>query len=315
VSLGDDAGSLPEIDVLLATYNGAKYLDEFLNSVENQVGVRINLLVSDDGSVDDSLEIVRRHSKNFYSLVTMDGPKQGPTANFFHLMSKSKAPFVAFADQDDIWEPEHLQNSIRRLRPYEKFPALTFSSTLTFFDDGRDSFVWPLLKDMPTVRELFMEGKARGCSMVFNRTANELLNSYQPAHAHCHDTWAFLVLRTCGVVLYERSPEIRYRIHANNTIGLGNRSFFRTARTIQNRTWGPYLQLDEVLHAYGDRMEDIQRGDVASLLNDLRGNFFHRLRRLVLTRARFRETWYNEFRSRVAFFLLPWLFDVGKRKN
>lgn len=305
--------SYPEIDVLLATYNGANYLDEFLESVGNQRDVKINLLVSDDGSTDDSLDIVERHRNRFHSVVIMKGPKQGPTANFFHLMSQSRAPFAAFADQDDIWEEQHLGNSIKRLLPYENFPALTFSSTLTFFEDGRDSFIWPILKDIPTVRELFMEGRGRGCAMVFNRATNELLNSHQPLHAHCHDTWAFLVLRTCGVVLYERSPEVRYRIHPHNTIGLGSRSFFRTARTIKNRSWGPYLQLEEIIGVYGSRMDDHQRNDAVGLLNDLRGNVIHRIRRLVLTRARFRETWYNELRTRVAFLILPLLFDVRRK--
>ncbi|MEI9907424.1 MAG: glycosyltransferase [Actinomycetota bacterium] len=227
----------PEIDVLLATYNGAKYLDEFLTSLENQIDVRINLLVSDDGSSDNSLEIVRAHEKNFYTVTYFDGPKKGATENFYHLMYQSKAPYVAFADQDDIWEKEHLRNSIERLKPYEPFPTLTFSTSLTFFDDGRKAYLWPVLKDIPPVSELFLEGRARGCSMVFNREANSLLTSYHPQFPHCHDTWAFLVLRTCGIVIYDRAAEIRYRIHANNTIGLGERSFFRTFRTLSNRTW------------------------------------------------------------------------------
>ena len=78
--------NLPEVEVLLATFNGASYLQEFLGSLAHQEGVKIHLRVSDDGSTDRTLEIVNSFKDQFASFNIYSGPCNGPSANFFSLI-------------------------------------------------------------------------------------------------------------------------------------------------------------------------------------------------------------------------------------
>ena len=142
----------PNVEVLLATYNGAAYLGEFLESLAEQVGVSIDLFVSDDGSTDSTLLILERYRGRFNSLIVTAGPENGPSENFFSLIAKAKSKYVALADQDDIWEPSHLINSVECLAFYEDVPALSFTRVSEFEDKPfNQSRLWPtkVNVDMP----------------------------------------------------------------------------------------------------------------------------------------------------------------------
>jgi glycosyltransferase involved in cell wall biosynthesis len=134
--------SKPNIEVLLATYNGAAYLGAFLESLAQQVGVSIDLRVSDDGSTDSTLIILESYRESFNSLVVTAGPEKGPSENFFSLIAKAKSKYVALADQDDIWEPTHLINSIDRLASSGDVPALSFTRVSEFGEKNQADAGW-----------------------------------------------------------------------------------------------------------------------------------------------------------------------------
>jgi glycosyltransferase involved in cell wall biosynthesis len=149
-----------EVQVLLATYNGGRYLREFLTSLERQQNVSINLLVSDDGSTDQTLEIVKDFEQHFQSLEILAGPRNGPAANFFFLLSNSTGEFIALADQDDIWESNHLKNSTKRISPYHSVPTLTFCSTQEFDESNTARGFWPHTGYSLEVPSLLVENPA-----------------------------------------------------------------------------------------------------------------------------------------------------------
>lgn len=299
----------------MATFNGAKYLQEFLDSLAAQRDVTINLLVSDDGSRDETLNIIEANRSRFSSVQVMQGPQQGPAQNFFHLLRQAKADYVAFADQDDIWGEDHLALSIERLRINEGVPALSFSSSMQIFETGQPSSVWPLFKQGPQLSQMYIECWARGCTVALNKLAVDLVNRYPPKEAVMHDWWCLLVMQTCGIVIYEPKPEINYRIHGANTIGLGNRSFINTLRTIRHRRWRPYVQIVELYQSYEGIMKPTSREEVKKFIDALEGSLLRRAGTLVSSRSRFRESAYNEFRTRMAFLFFPWIFKVDKNST
>ena len=134
---------LPEVEVLLATFNGALYLSEFLNSLVQQHEVRIHLRVSDDGSTDGTLKIIDSYKNKFESCKIYSGPQKGPSANFFSLIEKATYDFVALADQDDIWLPNHLLSSIKRLSVTPDMPSMTFSAVMEFGKNLKSETIWP----------------------------------------------------------------------------------------------------------------------------------------------------------------------------
>jgi glycosyltransferase involved in cell wall biosynthesis len=134
--------SIIPVEVLLATYNGENYLEEFLDSLARQEQVAIDLLVSDDGSVDSTMKILEKFSSRFRSMTIYQGPQKGPAANFFFLLQKARGDYVAFADQDDVWTENHIINGIRNIEEYSLIPALSFTAVAQF-NRLRELGLWP----------------------------------------------------------------------------------------------------------------------------------------------------------------------------
>ena len=95
----------PSIDVLLATYNGARYLRPQIESLLNQKDVSIRILVRDDGSVDETPAVIEHYRRLRPECVVHLGGSDnlGVIGNFAHLLGEATAPYVALCDQDDIW--------------------------------------------------------------------------------------------------------------------------------------------------------------------------------------------------------------------
>ena len=247
----------PDIEVLLATYNGAEHLEEFLESLARQVGVSINLRVSDDSSIDKTLVVVEKFRNRFKSLVVTQGPERGPSENFFSLIKQANSEYIALADQDDIWEPTHLIESISRLTSLENVPAMTFSRSAEFENENNSPVrIWPKTVKLDRQMIFFAENLARGCTIVFNKLALTTINRHKPKYAIMHDWWIALLISLVGEIRYSESPEVNYRIHKNNFIG-GQSNFGRRLRRsiISNGTdWLPAAQIREVYAVYGEEI-------------------------------------------------------------
>ncbi|MEJ1973317.1 MAG: glycosyltransferase [Lacunisphaera sp.] len=94
--------------VVLCTFNGAKYLDEQLQSLREQDGVA-EIVASDDGSTDDTLAILHRHAAEDARVrINRNSGRLGVTRNFEQAIQLARSPWIALADQDDVWLPGKL---------------------------------------------------------------------------------------------------------------------------------------------------------------------------------------------------------------
>ena len=111
----------PEIEVLLATYNGARFLDAQIESLLRQRGVSLRILVRDDGSTDDTPDIIERYRRSMPEsfVVLASTGNLGAVRNFATLLEYSHAPYVALCDQDDVWMPHKLSVLVGALREME----------------------------------------------------------------------------------------------------------------------------------------------------------------------------------------------------
>ena len=108
-------------DVILAVWNGQNYLPAMLDSLLGQTTSDFNVLVRDDGSTDGSREILESYKPRFDGRLSVikGEPSGGATANFAILMRETKADYVLFADQDDVWKPEKVELTLRSLKEAE----------------------------------------------------------------------------------------------------------------------------------------------------------------------------------------------------
>lgn len=97
------------ISVCIATYNGEKYLEEQLNSILPQMNSEDELIISDDGSKDATVDIIKRYTTQDQRIKFFKGPGKGVIANFEFAINQSQGDFIFLADQDDVWLPEKVQ--------------------------------------------------------------------------------------------------------------------------------------------------------------------------------------------------------------
>lgn len=213
--------------ILMATYNGQKYLSEQLDSIEAQSYPHWDIWASDDGSDDDSgkiLEVYRNKWAGRHYFQILAGPQAGFVANFLGMACKPElqAQYYAFADQDDVWEADKLQRAVNWFNAVpEHIPALYCSRTRLINEKGEAVGYSPLFRRSPGFANALVQNIAGGNTMVFNHAALLLLQQAGPnVDVVVHDWWVYLVVSGCGgQVYYDSNPSLRYRQHQANLIG------------------------------------------------------------------------------------------------
>lgn len=215
------------VAVLLALYDGAKYLEDQLESLARQTHSDWSLIISDDGSQDGWMEIVsgfsRRRAPNRVWITS--GPRKGFAANFLSLVMIAGpiVPFAAFCDQDDVWMHDKLARALTALRkvPVDK-PAMYCGRSLVCSADLESHGPSPLFSRKPDFRNALVQNIGGGNTMVLNRAALDLV---QDTYAHAkgvvaHDWWVYqIVTGAGGKVIYDQVPCVFYRQHDTNRIG------------------------------------------------------------------------------------------------
>lgn len=224
-SLDQDAPG-PKVAVLLSTYNGAPFLAEQLDSIIGQTHRNWAIYASDDGSSDETLEILESYQKKLGEerLFIVDGPHKGFSANFLSLLKRPEvdADFFAFCDQDDFWEPHKLKLAVdwcEKIAP--DTPALYCARTQLIDCAGTPIGLSPLFSAPPSFRNALVQSLAGGNTMLFNGATRRLLaKTNDNDRIISHDWWAYLVVSGCkGTIYYDPMPTIGYRQHGSNLIG------------------------------------------------------------------------------------------------
>jgi glycosyltransferase involved in cell wall biosynthesis len=217
-------GRSPRIVVLLATLNGEAFLDEQIASLAAQDVLHLDVVASDDGSTDLTLSILRnwqaRWTKGTFTIVS--GPGQNFAENFRGLICllDDHADYVAFADQDDVWDTDKLSAAIRALEG-EAGPALYGGRTRLVDARLQPLGSSPLFGRPPHFRNAIVQSLAGGNTMVLNRAGFALVSaSARRTRFVSHDWWCYLIVSGAGGrVHYDPVPRIAYRQHASNAIG------------------------------------------------------------------------------------------------
>ena len=244
------------IAILLCTFNGQEFLPQQLDSIAAQQGVNWMVWASDDGSSDQTREILRRYQAAWgeHKLRIVEGPRSGFVANFLHLLALDtiNADYFAFSDQDDRWHPEKLSAAVLALSAYPSDEYLLYGSRTCLIDEqGRDLGWSPNFARKPAFANALVQSIAGGNTLVFNAAARKLLAQSRPqAPLVTHDWWAYLVVTACGGrMIYDPIPRVDYRQHRLNLVGM-NVGLLPTIRRIAMLLAGYFkLANDQNIHA------------------------------------------------------------------
>jgi glycosyltransferase involved in cell wall biosynthesis len=215
----------PKVVILLATRNGAEFLREQLESYRAQTVRNWELLVSDDGSTDDTIKIIEEFAKQIpQRVVVRRGPQIGFWQNFASLVRSDdiEGDLFAYSDQDDVWFPEKLAKAARwfEARPTDQ-PALYFTRTELIEVGGAPIGFSPLFVRVPSFENALVQNIGGGNTMVFNRAARLALRATPVDVALVsHDWWTYqIVTGIGGTAHYDPWPSLRYRQHELNLVG------------------------------------------------------------------------------------------------
>lgn len=219
-----------KIAILLATYNGEKYIKEQLDSIFAQTYKDWVVYIHDDGSKDNTMQIVNEYVKKYpEQVVIVDGPSTGGARNnFFYLMSKVDAKYYMCCDQDDVWLPEKVEktfNLMQKTESSEGTPCLVFTD-LTVVDGELNIIAEQMSKyqnlkcQNTSINQMLMQNVVTGCTMMMNKSLCHLATQYTNVNnIIMHDWWVAIIAEQFGKVAYLDEPTILYRQHGNNTVG------------------------------------------------------------------------------------------------
>lgn len=234
-----------KIAILLATYNGARHLQEQLDSLLVQTLQGWELYVHDDGSTDDTLAILRNYASQHPFIHLLDYPSQGGAKNnFFSLLFRVEADVYFFCDQDDVWLPTKVEECVNRLAHEEAAhpdqPVIVHSDL--YVTDTDMHIVSNSFLDYSGIHPQFIRtfaesaatGFVTGCAMCFNHKVKTITQRPYDK-ATMHDEWITLcVIRQQGIVSFIPRPLIYYRQHFCNTLGARNVNVITIAYRFKN---------------------------------------------------------------------------------
>ena len=223
---------MEKVDILLATYNGEKYLKEQLDSILSQTYSNFRLLISDDCSTDSTRKILEKYKQKDERIQLFFQDKNiGIIKNFEFLLKKVENKYYMFSDQDDIWKEYKIEKSIKKI---EEDDADLVYSDLEVVDEKLNvkyESYWKLkgfykkIKKYNNFQSLYLNNYITGCTIISKK---ELINTFIPipnkSKYVLHDYWISLILSQNGKISYIEEPLIKYRQHKKNNIGSKKKS-------------------------------------------------------------------------------------------
>lgn len=209
------------ISVCIATHNGAHYIKEQIESVLCQLGPKDEIIISDDGSTDNTIDILLAFNDKriiIYHYLQPVKSKHSHTyvcRNFENALKYAKGEYIFLADQDDWWMPDKVEKCVAALKDniLVVHQAELCDSNLNFKGQlmYKERFVF---KNYLSLKR----GKYYGCTIAFRKKLLGLILPF-PRNLVLHDQWIGCIAEMSGIgnVYYERTPLIKYRLHSNNT--------------------------------------------------------------------------------------------------
>ncbi len=203
------------VSVCLASYNGENYIEEQIMSIIRQFKEGDELIISDDGSTDRTVEIVKELQKSYPMISFYPGPKMGFSCNFGNAAIHAKCDVVMYSDQDDIWREDKLEHICQEFQRNKE--CTTVLHTMSTFDEDieRDTNLFPISHRKGFIGN-FIKSSYWGCCIAVKR---EFLQGFLPFRDYCvgHDQLTGLMSEKFGKVIFCDEKLIYHRVHGDNT--------------------------------------------------------------------------------------------------
>jgi len=280
------------VEVLLSSYNGEKYIQQQLDSLINQKG-DFNLKISarDDGSRDGTRDVLKFY-QNTHNINVTYGDNVGVNASMMLLVQESEKDFdyFAFCDQDDVWFPERIGKAVSALEEYPKGAPVLWSCMEELTDENLIPYsLMPHPKYLGEFNNAVIQNKTAGHTQVFNRSLRDIFIEYPPEKMYVYD-WALYILASAfGTVCYYNKVCGQYRQHKSNTIGFETNPLMQIPRRMKKMFGGDLKQITKqisyIYNHFGNMLADEHRRELRLYLENRR-NFYRRTKYAFTTKLK-----------------------------
>ncbi len=205
-----------KISVCIATYNGEKYIKEQLNSILTQLKKDDEIIISDDGSTDKTVEIIKTYvDPRMKFFLNTNG--KGPIKNFENAIGKAVGDFIFLSDQDDLWNNTKVEEILTAFSSDEDL-TMIFSNADIIDEDGVSkgySFFKDNNANDKSIIKSFFKNQFLGCTIAFKSELRSKILPF-PSKIPMHDWWIGILNLHYGKVLFLNKNLISYRRHNNN---------------------------------------------------------------------------------------------------
>lgn len=223
------------VEILMATYNGEKYLKEQINSIIKQTHKDWILSIRDDGSTDDTINILEAYSKKYKNIRILKDNKGnlGYKKNFEELLMNSTEEILFLCDQDDIWKEKKIEICLKKIgdkKVLHHNAQVFYEKELKELKEKELYSIYDYSKSLKN----FYKPNFTGCCMVLKKIfLKEVLPI--PTQYPGHDTWIGLLSYLESNIIYIDDKLINYRRHTSNVSFTGEKSKNRLLKKINYR--------------------------------------------------------------------------------
>lgn len=222
------------ISVAMVTFNGACYIKEQLDSIISQLGEADELVISDDGSSDGTLAIIREYQKADKRIRLVEGPRQGIKKNVEHAIAQANGDYIFLADQDDIWMPGKVETVMQAFEEQKSFVVI--HDAKVFEGGDREHIIMESFYEFRGSKAGVLKNMVKnsyiGCCMAFRRELTEFILPI-PEKIEMHDQWIGIISDlVSGPSCFLREPLLLYRRHGENN---SNMSHYSLGKMLRNR--------------------------------------------------------------------------------
>ena len=263
------------ITVLLAVYNGEKYLKQQIESLLNQSFKEIKVIIRDDGSKDTSKDIINYYCQQYPDKVfSIKGESTGSAkANFSRLLQECDSDYIMFCDQDDVWLPDKIEKTFNCMKNAEgdgSLPVLVHTDLKVV--DQNLQVISPSFFEFQQLKQsklnfpsLLVQNYVTGCTVMINRALKEKCGKI-PEQCIMHDWWLALVAAIFGKVVCLNKSTMLYRQHGDNQVGAKASYGFAfikrkllTIKQVRKNYISTYVQANALLNCYDKELSQTQK--------------------------------------------------------
>jgi len=261
------------ITILMAAYNGERYIAEQIESILSQSETDWKLVIQDDCSVDDTAKIAQKYAEKYPSKINFrerENPSGSAKNNFSSMLCYSNSEYMMTCDQDDIWMPNKIEVTLKKMHELEKKfgkdKPLLVHTDLKVVDEKLNVIAVSMFRrqNLSSIRDgfnnLLVQNIVTGCTMMVNQAFQDVVQEV-PEEAIMHDWWFALIAAAFGEIGFVNEPTLLYRQHNNNEVGAKNaRSIvYNLKRLLKNKQsksvlLHTYTQAKIFLDIYGKQL-------------------------------------------------------------